>query len=72
MCASPASSVLGVGTVSMDAFAVELDRELPVGAPVTLLGHGVQAEAHARMAGTIGYEIVTGISGRLTDSPDGR
>ena len=50
-----------VGTVSMDAFAVELDRELPVGAPVTLLGHGVMAEAHARVAETIGYEIVTGI-----------
>lgn len=55
-----------VGTISMDAFAVELDRELPVGAPVTLLGHGVQAEAHARTAGTIGYEIVTGIR----SSPD--
>ncbi|HEX4930384.1 MAG TPA: alanine racemase C-terminal domain-containing protein, partial [Gaiellaceae bacterium] len=51
-----------VGTISMDAFAVELDRELPVGTPVTLLGHGVQAEAHARVAGTIGYEIVTGIT----------
>jgi alanine racemase len=50
-----------IGTVSMDAFAVELDRELPVGTPVTLLGHGVLAEAHARVAGTIGYEIVTGI-----------
>ena len=50
-----------VGTISMDAFAVELDRELPVGTPVTLLGHGVLAEAHARVAGTIGYEIVTGI-----------
>jgi alanine racemase len=50
-----------VGTISMDACAVELDRELPVGAPVTLLGHGVQAEAHARTSGTIGYEIVTGI-----------
>ena len=50
-----------VGTISMDAFAVELDRQLPVGAPVTLLGHGVTAEAHARVAGTIGYEIVTGI-----------
>ena len=45
----------------MDAFAVELDREFPVGAPVTLIGHGVRAEAHARTAGTIGYEIVTGI-----------
>ena len=50
-----------VGTVSMDAFAVELDRQLPAGTPVTLLGHGVMAEAHARAAGTIGYELVTGI-----------
>jgi len=51
-----------VGTISMDAFSVELDRELPVGTPVTLLGHGVQAEAHARVAGTIAYELVTGIN----------
>ena len=50
-----------VGTVSMDSFAVELDRELPAGTPVVLLGHGVSAEAHARVAGTINYEIVTGI-----------
>jgi len=51
-----------VGTISMDALAVELDRELPVGTPVTLLGHGVQAESHARAAGTIAYEFVTGIN----------
>ena len=50
-----------VGTISMDAFAVALDRELPVGTPVVLLGHGVHAEAHARVADTIGYEIVTGV-----------
>ena len=50
-----------VGTISMDAFAVELDRELPVGTPVTLLGHGVLAEDHARVADTINYEIVCGI-----------
>jgi alanine racemase len=50
-----------IGTISMDAFAVELDRQLPVGAPVTLLGHGVMAEAHALVADTIAYEIVTGI-----------
>jgi alanine racemase len=50
-----------IGTVSMDAIAVELDRELPVGTPVTLLGHGVLAEAHARVADTINYEIVCGI-----------
>ena len=50
-----------VGTISMDALAVELDRQLPPGTPVTLLGHGVTAEAHARVAGTINYEVVTGI-----------
>jgi len=50
-----------VGTISMDAFAVELPGELPVGTPVTLLGDGILAEAHARVAGTIGYEIATGI-----------
>ena len=50
-----------VGTVSMDAFAVELDRELPVGTPVVLIGRGVLAEEHARIAGTITYELVSGI-----------
>jgi alanine racemase len=50
-----------VGTISMDSLAVELDRELPVGAPVVLLGHGVLAEAHAAVAGTINYELVCGI-----------
>ncbi len=50
-----------VGTISMDALAVELDGELPVGTPVTLLGHGILAEAHARVAGTIAYELLTGI-----------
>ena len=50
-----------VGTVSMDSFAVELDRELPVGTPVVLLGHGVLAESHARVAGTINYELVSRI-----------
>ena len=50
------------GTVSMDALAVELDGEEPVGAPVTILGQGVLAEAHARVAGTINYELVCGIN----------
>ncbi len=50
-----------VGTVSMDAFAVELDGEEPVGAPVTILGQGVLAEDHARVAGTINYELVSRI-----------
>ena len=51
-----------VGTVSMDAIAVELDRELPPGAPVVLIGHGMLAEEHARVAGTITYELVCGIN----------
>ena len=51
-----------VGTVSMDALTVELDRELPVGMPVTLIGDEVLAEDHARVAGTINYEIVCGIN----------
>ena len=51
-----------VGTVSMDAFAVELGREHPVGTPVTLLGEGVLAEEHARVAGTINYELVCDIN----------
>jgi alanine racemase len=50
-----------VGTISMDSFAVRLDRELPVGTPVVLLGHGVLSEAHARVAGTINYELVCGV-----------
>ena len=50
-----------VGTVSMDAFAVELDRELPVGAPVVIVGQGVLAEAHARVAGTISHDFISGI-----------
>jgi alanine racemase len=51
-----------VGTVSMDAVAVELDRERPVGTPVTIVGDGVPIEWHARVAGTIGYEIACGIN----------
>ena len=51
-----------VGTVSMDALAVELDRELEVGTPVTIVGDGILIERHAAVAGTIGYEIACGIN----------
>jgi len=54
-----------VGTVSMDTFAVQLEREEPPGTPVTILGHGVLAEAHARVAGTINYELTS----RLNSDP---
>jgi alanine racemase len=54
-----------VGVVSMDALAVELDRDLPIGTPVTLVGHGVLLEDHARVADTISYELVC----RIETSP---
>ena len=43
----------------MDSFAVELGDE-PVGTEVTLIGDGVLAEEHARVLGTINYEITCG------------
>ena len=55
-----------VGTVSMDALAVELAGELPVGTQVTLVGDGVLLEEHARVAGTINYELATGIESSPT------
>ena len=51
-----------VGTVSMDAFAVELAEELPVGTPVAIVGSGVLAERHAEAADTITYELVCGLN----------
>jgi alanine racemase len=50
-----------IGTVSMDAVAVELDRELPAGTPVTVVGDGLLLEEHARVAGTITYELACGL-----------
>jgi alanine racemase len=57
-----------VGVVSMDALAVELDRELPVGTEVTIVGGGIALEEHARVAETITYELACGIrtDGRRT------
>jgi alanine racemase len=49
----------------MDSFAVELDRELPLGTPVVLVGHGMLLEDHARVAGTINYELAS----RIESSP---
>ena len=50
-----------VGTVSMDAFAVELEDAVDVGTPVSLIGDGLGIEEHARHAGTIGYELACGV-----------
>jgi alanine racemase len=53
-----------VGTISMDALAVELPGPLPVGTSVTLIGDGALAEQHAAVADTINYEIVSRIESR--------
>ena len=49
------------GVVSMDAVAVVLAGPLETGTPVTLVGDGITLEAHARVAGTIAYELACGI-----------
>jgi alanine racemase len=55
-----------VGAVSMDAFAVELPARLPEGTEVTIVGPGVPLEAHARVAGTITYELSSRIESGVT------
>jgi alanine racemase len=51
-----------VGTISMDAIAVELPGRLAADTPVTLIGDGLLAEEHAAVAETINYEIVCRIN----------
>jgi alanine racemase len=51
-----------VGTISMDAFAVELEREVALGTPVALVGQGVLVEEHVRVAGTIPHDFACGIN----------
>jgi alanine racemase len=50
-----------VGAVSMDSFAVSLAGPAEPGTPVTLVGDGLLVEEHARHAGTIAYELATGL-----------
>ena len=58
-----------VGTVSMDAIAIELDGSLPAGTPVTIVGDGLLLEEHARVAETITYELACGL-GRAPERSD--
>jgi alanine racemase len=50
-----------VGTISMDAVAVEFPSEPAAGTPVTIVGDRLLLEEHARVAGTINYELACGI-----------
>jgi alanine racemase len=61
-----------VGTVSMDAVAVELPGQLAVGSAVTLVGDGLLLEEHARVADTINYELACGIGGAAADTRSAR
>ncbi|WP_018946850.1 alanine racemase [Thioalkalivibrio sp. AKL17] len=56
-----------VGRVSMDMLAVDLSDvpEAAVGDLATLWGEGLPVERVARAAGTIGYELLTRVAGRL-------
>jgi alanine racemase len=53
-----------LGAVSMDLTTIEADN-LHVGDAVTLLGPGNDAQNIARLAGTISYAVLCGISARV-------
>jgi alanine racemase len=53
-----------VGRVSMNLTVVDVTgiEGVQVGDEVVVLGDGVTADDHARLAGTISYEILCGVS----------
>ncbi len=55
------------GTVSMDMITIDVTAipAIAIGDPVVLWGEGLPVEAVARAAGTIGYELLTRVSGRV-------
>ena len=55
------------GTVSMDAISVDLTDldKVKVGDPVELWGKNLNVNELAKAAGTIGYEILAGLTGRV-------
>jgi len=56
-----------VGRVSMDLISVDLTdiKKVAVGDPVELWGQGLSVNEVASVAGTIGYEILAGLTGRV-------
>jgi alanine racemase len=55
-----------LGRVSMNLTVVDVTgiEGVQVGDEVVVLGDGVTADDHARLAGTISYEILCGVGGR--------
>jgi alanine racemase len=56
-----------VGRVSMDLVSLDLrtQPDVKIGDPVVLWGHGLPVEVMARMADTIPYELICGITPRV-------
>jgi alanine racemase len=56
-----------LGRVSMDKLCVDLDdiAEAGIGAPVTLWGEGLPADAVATAAGTVSYELFCAVTARV-------
>lgn len=56
-----------LGRVSMDLLAVDLTRlpEVTGGSEVTLWGNGLSVDVVARSAGTVSYELLTGLTQRV-------
>ena len=59
-----------LGRVSMNLIMVDVSEieGVAVGDEVVLLGDGMTADDHARLAGTISYEILCGVRGETTSS----
>jgi alanine racemase len=56
-----------VGRVSMDMLCVDISDqpEAYIGTPVTLWGEGLSADEVAAAAGTVSYELLTGLAARV-------
>lgn len=55
-----------VGRVCMDQIMVKLEKEVPIGTEVEIFGEHINIEKMAAELGTIPYEIICLISGRVT------
>ena len=57
-----------IGRISMNLTTIDISGipNIDIGDEVTLLGEGISADAHARLAGTIPYEILCAMRGRRT------
>jgi alanine racemase len=63
----PGAASKFAGIISMDLSAVELPEgcQARVGDYVRVLGPGIEPWAQARLAGTVPYELLTSVSGRV-------